>query len=64
MDQLERTVETPQGGGGDAPAGGDHLNELRNRARRFVDLGRRATDRVLSGDSEGFNRNVRQDGGE
>ncbi|MBI2297374.1 MAG: hypothetical protein HYU66_00230 [Armatimonadetes bacterium] len=64
MEQRERSLEAPPGGGGDAPAGGDNLAELRTRARRFVDLGRRATDRILSGDSEGFNRNVRQDGGQ
>ena len=61
MREKERNEHIGSPGGGS----GDNLNELRERANRFLEAGDEAIDRALaSTDSETFLRANRQQGGE
>lgn len=64
MNQRERQNNRPAspGGGGDS---GGNLDELRDRAQRFLAAGDEAINRALAGSqSETFLRSNRQQGGQ
>jgi len=63
MRQRERQVDRPPSGGSGEPESG--LDQIRERADRFLAAGDDAIDRALANsDSEAFLRANRQQGGE
>ena len=66
MNQRERQRDPDtDAGGSDAPPGGNGtLGELRRAGEDLLALGDEAIRRALSGDSEGFLRANRQEGGQ
>jgi hypothetical protein len=68
MGNRERRDDRPRrpGGGCDEPGHGDGagLDRVRRRAGGLLDAADEAIDRVLSGDSEAFIRQNRQQGGQ
>jgi hypothetical protein len=52
------------GGGGEPGGGGEGLDRVRRRAGGLLDAADEAIERVLSGDSEAFLRQNRQQGGQ
>lgn len=62
--ERRRDSETGSAGGDDAPAGGGNLGELRRAGEDLLSAGDEAIRRALSGDSEGFLRANRQEGGQ
>ena len=66
MNERERQQETdsPDGSNPSHPVGGSNLNQIRERATAFHAAADAAIDNVLSGDSEKFNQDARQRGGQ
>jgi hypothetical protein len=66
MNEQERQQQgnAPDGSDPSHPIGGNNLNQIRERASAFHAAADAAIDNVLSGDSEKFNQDARQHGGQ